>query len=91
MHGPDATAIMRKDLQYSGPIIGVTGNALPEDLARYIALGADTVLTKPLTKAKLAAHLHASTVQLLLSPSANSLRVLSATTVRTGNNELEVK
>mmetsp|Transcript_17528 Transcript_17528/g.24073 ORF Transcript_17528/g.24073 Transcript_17528/m.24073 type:complete len:129 (+) Transcript_17528:523-909(+) len=54
MHGPDAALIMRKELHYQGVIIGVTGNALPEDLARYIALGADTVLTKPLTKAKLA-------------------------------------
>jgi len=52
MHGPDATAIMRKDLQYSGPIIGVTGNALPEDIAKFIASGANTVLTKPLTRAK---------------------------------------
>eukprot|EP00597_Dinobryon_sp_UTEXLB2267_P017381 CAMPEP_0201112334 /NCGR_PEP_ID=MMETSP0812-20130820/77187_1 /ASSEMBLY_ACC=CAM_ASM_000668 /TAXON_ID=98059 /ORGANISM="Dinobryon sp., Strain UTEXLB2267" /LENGTH=640 /DNA_ID=CAMNT_0047375655 /DNA_START=533 /DNA_END=2455 /DNA_ORIENTATION=- len=52
MHGPDATAIMRKDLQYSGPIIGVTGNALPEDIAKFIASGANSVLTKPLTRAK---------------------------------------
>jgi len=101
MHGPDAALIMRKELHYQGVIIGLglpykhsLSSHVPIckcDLARYIALGANTVLTKPLTKAKLAAHLHASTVQLLLSPSANSLRVLSATTVRTGNNELEVK
>jgi len=32
---------------------GVTGNALPEDIAKFIACGANTVLTKPLTKAKL--------------------------------------
>lgn len=32
---------------------GVTGNALPEDIAKFIACGANKVLTKPLTKAKL--------------------------------------
>jgi len=57
MHGPDAAAIMRKELKYSGVIIGVTGNALPEDIAKFIAKGANTVLTKPLTKAKLASAL----------------------------------
>jgi CheY-like chemotaxis protein len=36
---------------------GVTGNALPEDIAKFIASGANTVLTKPLTKAKLASAL----------------------------------
>ena len=32
---------------------GVTGNALPADMARFIAMGANQVVTKPLTKAKL--------------------------------------
>lgn len=32
---------------------GVTGNALPEDIQRFKDGGADRVLTKPLTKAKL--------------------------------------
>ena len=31
----------------------ITGNALPEDMARFIASGANEVLTKPLTKMKL--------------------------------------
>ena len=31
----------------------VTGNALPDDMARFIASGANEVLTKPLTKMKL--------------------------------------
>ena len=53
MHGPQAAAIIRKDLKYTRPIIGVTGNALPEDIAKFIACGANKVLTKPLTKAKL--------------------------------------
>ena len=71
---------MRKDLHYTGTIIGIgvgyiafekeylislmiryilltvigiTGNALPEDMARFVACGANEVLTKPLTKTKL--------------------------------------
>mmetsp|Transcript_17533 Transcript_17533/g.24082 ORF Transcript_17533/g.24082 Transcript_17533/m.24082 type:complete len:139 (+) Transcript_17533:523-939(+) len=64
MHGPDAALVMRKELHYQGVIIGLglpykhsLSSHVPIckcDLARYIALGADTVLTKPLTKAKLA-------------------------------------
>ncbi len=33
--------------------VGVTGNALPDDIALFIASGANEVVTKPLTKAKL--------------------------------------
>ena len=33
--------------------VGVTGNALPEDIARFVAHGADEVVLKPLTKSKL--------------------------------------
>ena len=32
---------------------GITGNALPKDIASFLAGGANEVLTKPLTKAKL--------------------------------------
>eukprot|EP00597_Dinobryon_sp_UTEXLB2267_P019082 CAMPEP_0201105420 /NCGR_PEP_ID=MMETSP0812-20130820/45790_1 /ASSEMBLY_ACC=CAM_ASM_000668 /TAXON_ID=98059 /ORGANISM="Dinobryon sp., Strain UTEXLB2267" /LENGTH=1046 /DNA_ID=CAMNT_0047365263 /DNA_START=202 /DNA_END=3342 /DNA_ORIENTATION=+ len=53
MHGPEASSIMRNDLKYTGTIIGVTGNALPDDMARFVACGANEVLTKPLTKMKL--------------------------------------
>ncbi len=80
MHGTEAASIMRKDLYYTGTIIGigvgyiafekeylislmiryillfvigVMGNALPEDMARFVACGANEVLTKPLTKMKL--------------------------------------
>lgn len=31
----------------------MTGNALPEDIAIFVAKGANEVITKPLTKAKL--------------------------------------
>ena len=33
--------------------VGVTGNALPEDIAHFVAQGADEVVLKPLTKSKL--------------------------------------
>lgn len=32
---------------------GVTGNALPEEITRFVSHGANEVLTKPLTRAKL--------------------------------------
>ena len=71
MHGPTAAMIMRKELLYSGPMIGsyaclavyeyidgvwfsgVTGNALPDDISKFLEAGVNEVVTKPLTKAKL--------------------------------------
>jgi CheY-like chemotaxis protein len=49
MHGPDAVSIMRSDLNYTGIIIGVTGNALPHEIALFKSKGANEVLLKPLT------------------------------------------
>mmetsp|Transcript_9907 Transcript_9907/g.13587 ORF Transcript_9907/g.13587 Transcript_9907/m.13587 type:complete len:940 (-) Transcript_9907:315-3134(-) len=53
MHGPATVAILRGELQYHGVIIGITGNALPSDIAEFTTAGADTVIIKPLTKSKL--------------------------------------
>jgi len=53
MSGPEAVQIMRRDMEFSGGIIGVTGNALPSDLAYFQQCGADLVITKPLTNKKL--------------------------------------
>jgi CheY-like chemotaxis protein len=47
MHGPQAVRCMR-DAGYHGTVIGVTGNALPDDIANFIDHGADDVLVKPL-------------------------------------------
>ena len=47
MDGPTATREIRA-LGYSGIIVGVTGNALAEDIESFIRAGADRVLTKPL-------------------------------------------
>ena len=53
LDGPEAVQIMRKDLKFTGGIIGVTGNALPADLTYFKECGADLVITKPLTNQKL--------------------------------------
>jgi len=46
MDGPTAVQIIR-GLGYDGPILGVTGNTLPEQIADFIQHGADEVVTKP--------------------------------------------
>ena len=46
MTGPEATARIRA-LGYTGLILGVTGNALPEDIEHFTKCGANAVLTKP--------------------------------------------
>ena len=51
MDGVTATTAMRK-IGYTGRIIGITGNAMQEDLNSFMASGADIVLTKPLSVAK---------------------------------------
>ena len=53
MNGPEAVQIMRTELGYRGLVVGITGNALPEDLDNFRDHGADKVITKPLTNAKL--------------------------------------
>ena len=53
MDGPEAVQHMREELSYRGVVIGITGNALPEDLTYFKDHGANTVITKPLTNAKL--------------------------------------
>ena len=52
-NGPEAVQKMRAELGYKGIAIGVTGNALPEDLTYFKDHGANDVITKPLTNAKL--------------------------------------
>ena len=49
MTGAIATETIRKDLKYKGIILGVTGNALPEDIRDFVEKGADDVIVKPLT------------------------------------------
>ena len=46
MDGPTATEVIR-GLGYSGPIFGVTGNALDSDIEFFIKSGVYAVLPKP--------------------------------------------
>jgi CheY-like chemotaxis protein len=52
MDGPTACREIR-DLGINVNIIGVTGNALPEDISYFISLGANEVTTKPVKIAEL--------------------------------------
>ena len=46
MDGPTAVMIIR-ELGYDGPILGVTGNTLPEQVEDFVRHGADEVVAKP--------------------------------------------
>ena len=48
VNGSEAAKHMREALGYGGVIIGLTGNALPEDLDAFKSAGADDVLVKPI-------------------------------------------
>lgn len=52
LDGPSATRELRQ-MGYDGVIIGITGNALPEDIQRFLESGAEEVLVKPITADKL--------------------------------------
>lgn len=56
LNGIEATRILR-DRGYRLPIIACTGNALQEDVDAFLQAGANEVLTKPISKAKLEATL----------------------------------
>jgi len=66
MNGPEAVQRMRTELGYEGVVIGITGNALPEDLTYFKDHGANAVITKPLTNTKL--------MEAILSCNANRSR-----------------
>eukprot|EP01036_Dinobryon_divergens_P042023 gene42023-biopygen33699 len=51
MDGPSAAKAMR-EMGFSGPIIGVTGNALPSDINHFMSSGANKVLVKPIVSAE---------------------------------------
>ena len=52
--GVEATAALRSpDIAYPNLIIGITGNALSDDVTAFLAAGADMVLAKPMRPAYL--------------------------------------
>ena len=48
MNGPETARHIKTQLGYTGLVIGVTGNALPEDISIFKSHGADDVLVKPI-------------------------------------------
>ena len=52
MNGLDATRAIRA-AGCDALIVGVTGNALAEDIAAFVAAGANCVVTKPVSVAQL--------------------------------------
>ena len=52
MKGPQAAETIRK-MGYEGPILGITGNILSEDVDFFKAHGATEVLPKPVTMARI--------------------------------------
>eukprot|EP00597_Dinobryon_sp_UTEXLB2267_P006275 CAMPEP_0170070818 /NCGR_PEP_ID=MMETSP0019_2-20121128/8964_1 /TAXON_ID=98059 /ORGANISM="Dinobryon sp., Strain UTEXLB2267" /LENGTH=405 /DNA_ID=CAMNT_0010279185 /DNA_START=204 /DNA_END=1421 /DNA_ORIENTATION=+ len=50
MNGPEAAKFMRKELNYNGIIIGVTGNVQPNEMTTFLNSGTNEVLTKPLSQ-----------------------------------------
>lgn len=48
MNGPTATKELR-NMGFNVPIIGITGNVLPQDVEMFLSHGANAVLAKPLT------------------------------------------
>ena len=61
MDGVEATKRIRQ-LGYIGVIIGVTGNALQEDVDTFLRNGANTVMTKPITMKQFLSYLSAAGV-----------------------------
>ena len=67
MDGPTAAKALR-DLGFNIPIIGVTGNVLPDDIEYFIGMGANIVVGKPVD----ASHI-SSEIQRLGAASASKL------------------
>jgi len=53
LNGPDATREIRDKLGFQGPILGVTGNIMFEDVDYFKEHGADEVFAKPISMDKL--------------------------------------
>jgi CheY-like chemotaxis protein len=53
MHGPETVEHLRRKLKYTGKILGLTGNAMEDDVKHFKEAGLDVLLTKPLKTAAL--------------------------------------
>merc|ERR1711916_257502 len=52
MDGTQATAAIRK-LNFTNPIIGLTGNVMPDDVSAFLDAGVNEVIAKPIKKSEL--------------------------------------
>jgi len=52
-HGPETAQEIKSLPSYNGYIVGITGNAMKDQVDRFLAYGADKVLLKPVDKKKL--------------------------------------
>ncbi len=50
MHGPETVQVLRNQLGYRGVIIGLTGNAMSEDVSSFKSSGLDEILFKPVKR-----------------------------------------
>ena len=57
MGGHDATRTIRGECGYGGVLLGVTANALVDDIQAFVGAGATHVLTKPVNVSELAGHI----------------------------------
>jgi CheY-like chemotaxis protein len=53
MHGPETVKHLRSKLGFTGKILGLTGNAMEDDVKHFKEAGLDLLLIKPLKKAAL--------------------------------------
>jgi CheY-like chemotaxis protein len=53
MHGPETVKHLRSKLRFTGKILGLTGNAMEDDVKHFNEAGLDFLLLKPLKKAAL--------------------------------------
>ena len=58
MDGPTAVGLIR-EMGYKGLILGITGNALPDDIETFLRKGANRVLIKPVDTATISAAISA--------------------------------
>ena len=68
MTGEEATEVIRRDLNFQGIILGVTGNALDDDIQRFASRGADEVIIKPMARSHFVEAMNRVTKKTSLDP-----------------------
>lgn len=63
MHGPETVRLLRRKYNYSGLILGVTGNVIASDVEEFKSSGVDNVFIKPLVMSNLITELNHAIMQ----------------------------